>query len=394
MTIALSDRINAIQPSATIAVNTKAQALIREGVPVINLSVGEPDFDTPAFISEAAIKAIHDGKTRYTAADGMIELKQAIGHKLKRDNQLTYEPQDIVVTSGAKQAIFNAMQAILQSGDEVIIPAPYWVSYPDMVILTGATPVIASAGIEQHYKITPEQLSLAITSRTKMLILNSPSNPTGACYTHEELQALSEVLLEHPNITILTDDIYEYIRYGKLAFSNIINACPKLDERTIIVNGVSKAHAMTGWRIGYAAGRSPLIPAIKKLQSQSTSCANSVAQHAATAALLADPSEFFPPMLSAYQERHDYLLNAINQIRGFKAIASSGSFYLFVDASAAIANLNLSDDIALASYLLEQAHVATVPGTAFGSPRYLRLSFATDMESLKQAVTSLTKTLA
>ena len=386
MSLQLSDRINAIQPSATIAMNVKAKALAAEGISVINLSVGEPDFDTPTFIQEAAITAMQAGQTRYTAADGSPALKQAITHKLERDNHLHYEAQDILVTSGAKQALFNAMQALLNPNDEVIIPAPYWVSYPDMVILAGAKPKIVHAGIDQHYKISPEQLEAAITPNTRMLIMNSPSNPTGASYQENELQALADVLIKHPKIVILSDDIYEYINFEKTSFVNLVNVCPALRDRTIIVNGVSKSHAMTGWRIGYAAGPREALGAMKKLQSQSTSCANSIAQAAAVAALEATPDTFFQPMLEAYQTRHQWLLEAINAIDGFEAIPAQGTFYLFVHVQQAIERLSLNDDLTFATLLLEKGHVATVPGSAFGSPGYLRLSFATSLEALKEAI--------
>ncbi|HAG62261.1 MAG: aspartate aminotransferase [Legionellales bacterium] len=386
MSLQLSDRVNAIQPSATIAMNVKAKALAAEGISVINLSVGEPDFDTPTFIQEAAITAMQAGQTRYTAADGSPALKLAIAHKLERDNHLHYETQDILVTSGAKQALFNAMQALLNPNDEVIIPAPYWVSYPDMVILAGAKPKIVHAGIDQHYKISPEQLEAAITPNTRMLIMNSPSNPTGASYQENELQALAEVLMKHPKIVILSDDIYEYINFENTSFVNLINVCPALRDRSIIVNGVSKSHAMTGWRIGYAAGPSEALGAMKKLQSQSTSCANAIAQAAAVAALDATPDTFFQPMLEAYQARHQWLLEAINAIDGFEAIPAQGTFYLFVHVQQAIERLNLNDDLTFATLLLEKGHVATVPGSAFGSPGYLRLSFATSLEALKEAI--------
>ena len=386
MSLQLSDRVNAIQPSATIAMNVKAKALAAEGISVINLSVGEPDFDTPTFIQEAAITAMQAGQTRYTAADGSPALKLAIAHKLERDNHLHYETQDILVTSGAKQALFNAMQALLNPNDEVIIPAPYWVSYPDMVILAGAKPKIVHAGIDQHYKISPEQLEAAITPNTRMLIMNSPSNPTGASYQENELQALAEVLMKHPKIVILSDDIYEYINFENTSFVNLVNVCPALRDRSIIVNGVSKSHAMTGWRIGYAAGPSEALGAMKKLQSQSTSCANAIAQAAAVAALDATPDTFFQPMLEAYQARHQWLLEAINAIDGFEAIPAQGTFYLFVHVQQAIERLNLNDDLTFATLLLEKGHVATVPGSAFGSPGYLRLSFATSLEALKEAI--------
>ncbi len=391
MSLTLSDRVNAIQPSATIAMNAKAKALAAEGVSVINLSVGEPDFDTPTFIQEAAITAIHNGQTRYTAADGSPALKQAIANKLKRDNQLNYEPKDILVTSGAKQSLFNAMQALLNPGDEVMIPAPYWVSYPDMVLLAGAKPISIAAGIDQCYKITAKQLEAAITPKTRLFIINSPSNPTGASYQYDELKALADVLMQHPHIAILSDDIYEYINFENNHFVNVVNVCPGLRERTIIVNGVSKSHAMTGWRIGYAAGPSNVLGAMKKLQSQSTSCANSIAQAAAVAALTASPDQFFTPMLEAYQARHNWLLEAINAIDGFKAIPAQGTFYLFIHVQHAIDHLGLKDDLAFATQLLEEGHVATVPGTAFGSPGYIRLSFATSLEALEAAVQRIKK---
>jgi aspartate aminotransferase len=389
----LSARAIQIKPSATVAANDKAKKLKASGIDIINLTAGQPDFHTPDFIKEAGIDAINENKTGYTPVCGVPELKQAIINKLKRDNNLDYSEDQIIVSCGVKQCLFNLTQATLGPGDEAIVLAPYWVSYPSMVSLAGATPVVIQAGIEQHYKITPEQLEAAITQKTKMVFFNSPSNPSGACYTLEELKKLADVLKKHPNILIVSDDIYEYILWGQPQFHNIVNAEPALYDRTIVMNGVAKAHCMTGWRIGFAACHPTLMNAMKKIQSQSTTCATSIAQHAAVAAFSATADQFFPPMLSAYKERHDWVINAINSIPGLNTIPSEGTFYAFIDARELIQSMGFNDDIELNNYILEKANVALVPGSAFGSPGYLRLSFATSMENLEKAITKLKESL-
>lgn len=387
MNMALSERVSQIKPSATIAVNSKAAELRAEGHDIINLSVGEPDFDTPEFVKNAAIEAIQQNFTRYTAVDGIPELKQAIIGKLQRDNQLDYEPAEIIVSTGVKQALYNLTQVILNPGDEVIIPAPYWVSYPAMTQLAGATPVIVNCPFNNRFKLTPELLEQAITPKTRLLMINSPSNPSGMAYSLSELTALAEVLKKHPQVLIASDDIYEYILWNG-QFASILNACPELKDRTIIFNGVSKAHAMTGWRIGYAAGPKHIITAMKKIQSQSTSNPNSIAQKAAVAALNGG-RDFFAPMLAAFKERHDFVYDYLTQQSDIDCLASDGTFYVYPNVSKLIEKLGLSDDVALAEYFLEKSHVALVPGTAFGTPGFIRISCATSLENLKTAMQRL-----
>jgi len=394
MEAALANRISQIKPSATMAINAKAKELTAQGKDIINLSIGEPDFDTPDFVKKAAIDAINQGFTKYTAVDGIAPLKDTIIHKLSRDNQLDYQPHEIIVSAGVKQALYNLTQAILNEGDEAIIPAPYWVSYPAMVQLAGGTPVVIKGSIDQRYKITAEQLRAAITPKTRLLFLNSPSNPSGMAYTEEELKALGNVLKKHPNIIIASDDIYEYILWSTDQFISILNVCPELKSQTIVLNGVSKAHCMTGWRIGFAAGPQTIINGMKKIQSQSTSCANSIAQKAAEAAFAADKISFFLPMLEAYKRRHDFVFKSISQMNGVSCLESDGTFYLFPDMSQAIQRLGLSDDLALATLLLEEANVALVPGTAFGMPGNIRLSCATSDENLEKAVERIGKVLS
>ena len=382
----LSERVSQIKPSATVAINARATELRAQGHDIINLSVGEPDFDTPDFIKQAAIQAIQEGFTKYTAADGIAPLKDAIIHKLTADNQLSYESNQIIVSSGVKHALYNLIQALLNEGDEAIIPAPYWVSYPAMVRLADATPVIIEADIKQRFKITPEQLEAAITPKSRLFFLNSPSNPSGMAYTADELKALGAVLKKHPNIIIASDDIYEYILWGMDQYVSILNVCPELTDQTVVFNGVSKAYAMTGWRIGYAAGPQPIIAAMKKIQSQSTTCANSIAQKAAVAALNADKDSFFKPMLKAFKERHDLVYQALGEINRVECLESDGTFYLFPNVSQSIQHLGLENDIALAETLLDKAKVAIVPGTPFGAPGYIRLSCATSVENLTSAL--------
>ena len=389
MNITLSHRVAAIKPSATLAVTTRARELKAAGKDIIGLGAGEPDFDTPQHIKEAAIQAIRDGFTKYTAVDGIPTLKQAIIDKFRKDNGLEYAPAQILVSCGGKQSFYNLAQALLNPGDEVIIPSPYWVSYPDMVLLAEARPVFIETGITQGFKITPEQLQAAITPRTRLLVLNSPSNPTGVTYTRKELSALGEVLARHPEILIASDDMYEHIVWGGEAFCNIVTACPELYPRTIVLNGVSKAYAMTGWRIGYAGGPLPLIAAMKKIQSQSTSNPASISQVAAQAALEGDRS-CISTMVDAFKKRHDYIVAALDRLDGFHCLPSQGAFYAFPHVQEAIDALPaVNDDTEFAEYLLEQAGVAVVPGSAFGAPGYIRLSFATGMEQLQQAMERL-----
>jgi aspartate aminotransferase len=374
-----------VKPSPTGAVLALGAELKAAGRDIISLGTGEPDFDTPQPIKDAAISAIQAGATKYTPIDGTAELKAAVARKFKRDNGLTYSPAEIVVTSGAKQALFNLCQGLLGPGDEAIIPSPYWVSYPDMVLLAGAEPVIVKAGLEESFKITPQQLNDAITSRTRLFILNSPSNPTGASYSETELQALGEVLAAHDKVVIASDDIYEHIHWGGEPFVSFASACPALASRTVVVNGVSKVYAMTGWRIGYAAGPQELISAMKTIQSQSTSNPCSISQSAAQAAL-DGPQSVVSEMAAAYRARHDFLIPELNRIPGFECRPSEGTFYAFPRVSGAMKNLNLATDADLATHLLNEANVAVVPGSAFGADGYLRLSFACSMEELTEAV--------
>lgn len=387
-TIRLSSRVGRIKPSPTLAVDARAKALKAAGKDIIGLGAGEPDFDTPEHVKQAAIRAIQDGFTKYTAVDGIPSLKQAIIAKFQRDNQLEFTPDQILVSVGGKQSFYNLAMALLDGGDEVIIPAPYWVSYPDMVLLADGKPIIVSAGIDQGFKLHPEQLERAITPRTRMLVINSPSNPTGVAYTRTELSALGEVLRKHPHVLVATDDMYEHILWAKEPFSNILNACPYLAERTIVLNGVSKAYAMTGWRIGYCAGPKPLIAAMKNVQSQSTSNPTSIAQVAAEAALNGDQS-CISPMLKAFRERHDHVIARLNSLKGVRCLPAQGAFYAFPDFSEAMAAKGYPDDVAMAEAILNEVGVALVPGSAFGAPGHLRLSYATSRANLDAALDRL-----
>jgi aspartate aminotransferase len=391
--LTLANRVQRVKPSPTLAVTARVAELRAAGKDIIGLGAGEPDFDTPDHIKKAAIKAIKDGFTRYTAVDGMPSLKQAIIAKFKNDNGLDYTPGQILVSCGGKQSFYNMAQALLNPGDEVIIPAPYWVSYPDMVRLAEGEPVIIRAGVETNFKITPEQLEAAITPKTRIFVINSPSNPTGVAYSKAELAALGEVLKHCPQVLIATDDMYEHILWSKEPFSNILNACPDLYERTIVLNGVSKVYAMTGWRIGYAGGPADLIKAMKKVQSQSTSNPASISQVAAQEALEGDQS-CIQPMIKAFKERHDYVVSALNKIDGVTCLPADGTFYVFPHVQEVIDRLDgVNDDIELAEHLLDEAGVALVPGSAFGAPGYVRISFATSMEILNDALTRLANAL-
>lgn len=394
----LSRRVQAIKESPTLAVTARAAKLKAEGRDIIGLGAGEPDFDTPQHIKDAAKKAIDSGFTKYTPVGGIPGLKKAIVDKFKRENGFDYTVNEVIVGVGGKQCIFNLALAVLDAGDEVIIPAPYWVSYADIAIVAEAKPVIVECGIEQNFKLTPAQLEAAITPNTKLFFINSPSNPTGSVYTTEELKALGEVLKKHPRILVATDDMYEHVNLSGVPFVNILNATPELKGRTIVLNGVSKAYSMTGWRIGYAAGPAHIIKAMEILQSQSTSNPTSISQVAAQAALEGDQS-CIEPMLKAFRERHGFVVKRFNEIPGLKCIAAGGAFYAFPDAREAIARLHATGklkeatDLALSDYLLESVGVAVVPGSAFGAEGYFRISFATSMDNLKNALDRIEQAL-
>lgn len=387
MDIALATRVKKVNPSPTLAVAAKAAQMKAQGLDIIGLGTGEPDFDTPQHIKNAAIAAIEAGFTKYTAVDGIPDLKEAIKNKFKRDNGLDYQLNQILVSVGGKQSCYNLCQAFLNSGDEVIIPAPYWVSYPDMVLLADAIPVIISTTPAQRYKINAQQLKKAITPKTKMIFLNSPSNPSGIAYTLEELKALGQVLKKHPQILIATDDMYEHILWSQ-PFANILNACPELYNRTIVLNGVSKAYAMTGWRIGYAGGPAPLIEAMKTIQSQSTSNPCSIAQKAAVAALNGN-NECILEMVSAFHNRHDYVVERLQSIPGINVIPADGTFYIFPCVQAIIEQRGYANDMEFSEKLLNEVGVALVPGSAFGTEGCIRLSFATGIDTLKDALNRL-----
>ncbi len=388
MSTILSNRVQKIKPSATLAVNDKAKQLKAQGVQIVSMGSGEPDFDTPVNIQKAATQAISAGETRYTAVDGTPKLKKAICEKFKRENGLEYFDNEVMVSSGGKQVFYNLCQAILSKGDEVIIPTPYWVSYPDIAILADATPVFIDAGLDQEFKITSEQLESSINANTKLFVLNSPSNPTGAVYTKSEIESLGAVLERHPHVNIISDDIYEHIRWEDDEFINIAMACPNLKNRTIILNGVSKAYAMTGWRIGYAAGPEDIIKAMKKIQGQSTSNPSSISQAAALEAISGNQS-FINMMVEAFERRHNFLVDSLNAIDGIECPQSRGAFYSFPRVQGLIDRLGLKDDVEFSTYCLEKISLALVPGSAFGAPGYVRLSFATSMDNLKLAIERL-----
>jgi aspartate aminotransferase len=375
----------AVKPSPTGAVLALAAELRAAGRDLISLGAGEPDFDTPQHIKEAAIEAIRNGQTKYTPIDGTAELKAAIQRKFARENDLEYEISQIVVTSGAKQALFNLCLALLGPGDEAIIPVPYWVSYPDMVRLAGAETIFIEAGIGQDFKISPEQLEAGISSRTRLIFLNSPSNPTGASYSETELRALGKVIEAHPDVVVLADDIYEHIHWADNPFVSFATACPSLKDRTVTTNGVSKAYAMTGWRIGYAAGPQELIAAMKTVQSQSTSNPCSISQAAAVMALDGDQA-CVAEMASAYRARHDFFVGALNEIPGFECRPGEGTFYAFPRVRGALERNRMTKDTELVEFLLKEADLACVPGSAFGAPGYIRLSFACSMGALEESI--------
>ncbi|MGB1271336.1 MAG: pyridoxal phosphate-dependent aminotransferase [Endozoicomonas sp.] len=392
MTVTPSQRVQMVKPSPTLAVTAKAAELRAAGHDIISLGAGEPDFDTPEHIKAAAVKAIAEGKTKYTAVDGTAELKQAVIDKFNRDNGREYAPNQILVSSGGKQSFFNLALALLNKGDEVVIPAPYWVSYPDMVTIAEGVPVIVKAGLENRFKITAEQLDAAITDKTRLVVLNSPSNPSGTAYTRKELESLAEVLLKYPEVMVATDDMYEHILWSDEPFCNILMACPALYNRTIVLNGVSKAYSMTGWRIGYAGGPEWLIKNMKKIQSQSTSNPCSIAQAAAVEALNGS-QDCVKEMLTAFKKRHDYVVGRLNQLPGVSAIEGDGTFYAFADFNDAMKALGFEKDTDLAALFLEKG-VALVPGSAFGADGCMRLSFATSDEALEKALDRLSDTLS
>lgn len=394
MSIKLSARVQAVKPSATLAVDARAKALKAAGKDVIGLGAGEPDFDTPDHIKAAAIAAIHQGFTKYTAVDGTPSLKAAVVAKFKRENGFDFTPEQILVSCGGKQSFFNLAQAVIDPGDEVVIPAPYWVSYPDMVLLAGGAPVLVHAGADQRFKITPAQLRAALNDKTKLVVINSPSNPTGMAYTAEELRALGAVLRDFPRALVATDDMYEHIRWDPNPFLNILNVCPELAPRTLVLNGVSKAYSMTGWRIGYAGGPVEVIKAMTKVQSQSTSNPTSIAQVAAEAALNG-PQECIGVMLKAFKERHDFVVEGLNRIPGIECLPTDGTFYVFPRVQGAIDKLpGVNNDLELAEYLLERAGVALVPGTAFGLSGHVRISIATSPSNLEQALERIAAAVA
>jgi aspartate aminotransferase len=386
----LSDRVQNVKPSATLAVTAKATELKSQGIKIVPMGSGEPDFDTPLNIQQAGIQAINDGLTRYTPVDGTTDLKNAIIEKFKRDNNLNYSLTEVMVSSGGKQVFYNLCQSVINPGDEVIIPSPFWVSYPDMVLLADGVPVIVETGIEENFKISPEQLENAITDRTKLFVINSPSNPTGAVYSKEELVALAKVLERHPHVMIITDDIYEHIRWNNDPYYNILMVNSSLKDRTIVLNGVSKAYAMTGWRIGYAAGPEAIIKSMKKVQGQSTSNPCSIAQAAAVEALNGDQS-FIQMMVDEFKKRHDYLVENLNKIDGVECPTSDGAFYSFPKVEKLIQRLGLKNDIEFSTLCLEKLNIALVPGSAFGADGYVRFSFATSMENIQTAVQKLSE---
>jgi aspartate aminotransferase len=393
LAVYLSKRVQKVKPSPTLAVTARAARLKAEGKDIIGLGAGEPDFDTPAFIADAGVAAIRQGITRYTAVEGTAELKDAVIAKFKRDNDLRYERNQILVSSGAKQTCFNLCAALLDPGDECVIPAPYWVSYPDMVMLADGVPVCVYGGPDQGYKITPDQLADAITPRTKLFILNSPSNPTGAAYTRAELIALGKVLQEHPQVVIASDEMYEHIYWAPEPFTSFAQANPQLYDRTVTINGVSKAYAMTGWRIGYCGGPKEIVTAMGTIQGQSTSNASSISQRAATVGLNGDQT-CVAVMNQAFKARHDFVVAGLNAIPGISCLPGAGTFYAFADVSGAMRALGIKDDTAFAEHLLVEAGVAVVPGSGFGAPGHMRISFACSMEMLDDALRRIARVVA
>jgi aspartate aminotransferase len=388
----LSRRVQRVKPSPTLAVTARAAKLKAEGKDIIGLGAGEPDFDTPKHIAQAGIEAINKGFTRYTNVDGIVELKDAIIEKFKKDNQISYERNQILVSSGAKQTIYNLCMAVLDPGDEAVIPAPYWVSYPDMVLLADGLPVTPNCPASAGYKLTPRQLEAAITPKTKLLLINSPCNPTGAAYTRAEWRALADVLVNHPRVIIGTDDMYEKIWWGSEPFCSLLTVAPELYDRTVTINGVSKSYAMTGWRLGYCGGPKDIINAMSTLQGQSTSNASSITQKAAVAALTGD-QQCVVEMNAEFKKRHDWFVAALDSLPGISALPGAGAFYAWADCSAAMAAFGIKDDNAFAEMLINEAGVAVVPGSGFGAPNHFRASFATSMAVLEKSVERLRKVL-
>lgn len=392
--IKLAARVQNVKPSPTLAITARAGTLKAEGKDIIGLGAGEPDFDTPEHIKQAAITALENGFTKYTPVDGTADLKQAIIAKFSRDNGLEYAANQVLVSVGGKQSFYNLSQAYINAGDEVIIPAPYWVSYPDMVLLADGVPVIVEGDQSANFKITPEQLEAAITDKTRLFVINSPSNPTGMAYSKAELAALGDVLRKYPDVLIATDDMYEHIYWADEPFCNIVMACPDLYDRTVVLNGVSKAYSMTGWRIGYAAGPANLIGAMKKIQSQSTSNPTSISQVAATEALNGDQT-CIQEMLVEFKKRHDMVVATLNDIEGIDCIETDGTFYVYPNINKAIEKLDsINDDLEFAEALLVDKGVAVVPGTAFGLPGHMRLSIATSEENLRNALIRIAEFLS
>jgi aspartate aminotransferase len=396
MQIKLAERVNKIKPSPTLAVSAKAMELQKKGIEVLNFGAGEPDFDTPLNIKKAGIKAIEDGFTKYTPVSGIVELKDAIIEKLLKENDLEYKRSQLVVSCGAKQSVYNLAQALLNEGDEVIIPAPYWVSYPDIVYLTGAKPKIIDTFEDDEFKITPKQLEDAITKKSKLLILNSPNNPTGSFYTKEELFALGDIILKY-KLLVLSDDIYERILYDDLSFCNIANIGKELKELTFIVNGVSKSFSMTGWRIGYLAGCEEVIAAVSKIQSQSTSNPSSISQKAALEAYLG-PQNFLYEMVNEFKKRRDYMVDNLNSISGISCFKPKGSFYVFPKVSSLykrkFKDITIKDSVDLCNFFLDIARVAAVPGQAFGNDEHIRISYATSMENIEKGMREITNAVS
>jgi aspartate aminotransferase len=393
MTVSISRRVQRVKPSATLAVTARAAKLRAEGKDIIGLGAGEPDFDTPAHIKDAAMEAIRGGFTKYTNVEGINELRDAIIAKFERDNGLKYDRSQILVSSGAKQTVYNLCMAVLDPNDEAVIPAPYWVSYPDMVMLADGLPVTPFAGAAQGYKISPRQLAAAITPKTRLFLLNSPCNPTGAAYTRAELRALGEVLLEHPRVIIGTDDMYEHIYWASEPFASLVSVVPELYSRTVTINGCSKTYAMTGWRLGYGGGPKELITAMATIQGQSTSNASSISQKAAVAALNGD-QKCVAEMRSAFKARHDYVVKGLNSLPGVSCLPGAGTFYAFADVSKAMAKMGCRDDNEFAEMLLNRGGVAVVAGSSFGAPGHMRISFATSMPTLEKAIDRMQTVLA
>ena len=391
----ISDSLNRIKPSATMVITAKAAQLKREGKKVIGLSAGEPDFDTPDHVKKAAIDAINKGYTKYTNVEGIPELRQAIVDKFKKDNDLSYSIDEVIVGTGGKQILYNALVSSINKDDEVIIPAPYWVSYPDMTLLAGGKPIIVNCSIETGFKLTAKELEKVVTNKSKWLILNSPSNPTGACYTRNELEEIADIVRNHDNLHVITDDIYEYIVYDNFEFFTFAQVAPDLKDRVLTVNGVSKSHCMTGWRIGYAVGPKMLIKAMIKIQGQSTSNASSISQHAALAGI-SGSNDFLKPCLKAFDERRHFVFNKLNSIQGISCLLPEGAFYAYPNVSGLVGKKTnegkiLNNDTDIVEWLLETAEVAAVPGVAFGLEPFFRVSYATSLDLLKEAMSRIEK---